>query len=230
MTGGFALAASWVWGDEHNIVSFCEIDPFCQKVLKKHWPGVPIQYDIKEYKHDGTNVDLLTGGPPCQATSVAAAIQGCRTNKTLYPEMDRIIRLVRPKWVIVEQPAGNKNWEDSVKVSLESAGYTVDKFKRQVSDIGGYHGRRRVFFVANATCKRLKQVARFGRSSKAKAVAWPVPPRGAWRSTRTGNCGMDDGIPDWVDRLKSLGNAIVPQCVQPIMQAIKDINENIVAS
>ena len=54
--GGFALAASWVWGDEHNIVSFVEIDPFCQKVLAKNFPGVPIQSDIKEYKHDGTTI------------------------------------------------------------------------------------------------------------------------------------------------------------------------------
>ena len=50
--GGFALAASWVWGAEHKIVSFCEIDPFCQKVLKKHWPGVPIIPDIKDMTYD----------------------------------------------------------------------------------------------------------------------------------------------------------------------------------
>ena len=45
--GGFALAASWVWGQDHEIVSFCEIDPFCRKVLKKHWPDAPIHDDIK---------------------------------------------------------------------------------------------------------------------------------------------------------------------------------------
>ena len=50
--GGFALAAQWVWGKEHEIVSFCEIDPFCQKVLKKHWPDVPIHDDIKTLKGD----------------------------------------------------------------------------------------------------------------------------------------------------------------------------------
>ena len=55
--GGFALAASWVWQEDHNIHSFVEIDPFCQKVLKKHWPEVPIHDDIKTYKHDGTVVE-----------------------------------------------------------------------------------------------------------------------------------------------------------------------------
>ena len=70
--GGFALAAQWVWGEEHNIVSFCEINPFCQKVLKKHWPDAPIHDDIKTLKGEqfGT-VDLVTGGFPCQPYSVA---------------------------------------------------------------------------------------------------------------------------------------------------------------
>ena len=56
---GFALAASWVWGEEHEIHCFVEIDPFCQKVIKKHWPGVPIHGDIKTYEHNGTKIDLL---------------------------------------------------------------------------------------------------------------------------------------------------------------------------
>jgi len=59
--GGFALAASWVWGDEHEIVSFCEIEPFAQKVLKKHWPDVPIIPDIRDVTNDKIqgSVDLL---------------------------------------------------------------------------------------------------------------------------------------------------------------------------
>ena len=67
--GGFALAASWVWGSEHSIHSFVEIDPFCQKVLQKHWPDVPIHSDIKDYEHDGTAITLLTGGFPCKPFS-----------------------------------------------------------------------------------------------------------------------------------------------------------------
>jgi len=223
--GGFALAASWVWGAEYEIHSFVEIEPFCQKVLKKHWPNVPIHSDIRTYKHDGTAIDLLTGGPPCQATSVASAIQGCRTGETLYPDMGRVVSLVRPQWVIVEQPSGNKEWENSVKTHLEGIGYTVTKLKRQVSDIGGFHQRRRVFFIANSSGKRFVQVAGFGKPPPAEQVPWTTAPRGAWRSARTGTCRMDDGIPDWVDRIKSLGNAIVPQMVVPIMQAIRDIED-----
>ena len=61
--GGFALAASWVWGDEHEVVSFCDIDPFCRKVLKKHWPTVPTISDIR----DVTNERILayTSGGRC---------------------------------------------------------------------------------------------------------------------------------------------------------------------
>ena len=58
--GGFALAASWVWGEEHNITSFVEIDPFCQKVLKKHWPDVPIISDIKDVNYERILADTRT--------------------------------------------------------------------------------------------------------------------------------------------------------------------------
>ena len=70
--GGFALAAQWVWGDDLEIVSFCEIDKFCQKVLKKHWPDVPCCGDINDY--DGEKhgpVDIICGGFPCQNVSTA---------------------------------------------------------------------------------------------------------------------------------------------------------------
>ena len=60
--GGFSLAASWVWGADHEIVAFCEIDKFCQKVLKKHWPATPIISDIRNFcgEEYGT-IDILTG-------------------------------------------------------------------------------------------------------------------------------------------------------------------------
>ncbi len=82
--GGFSLAASWAWGKDHNIIAFVERDKYCQKVLNKHWPDVPIIGDIHDYRHEtldmaanpikrqgekkkpasGESVDLLTGGFP----------------------------------------------------------------------------------------------------------------------------------------------------------------------
>jgi len=222
LTGGFSLAASWVWGEEHNIISFVEIDPFCQKVLKKHWPNVPIHSDIRSYKHNGTNVDLLTGGPPCQRTSTLAAITGKRTGETLWPEMARVITEIAPAWVLVEQPAGNKKWEAQVKMDLESIRYFTARLERKASVFGAPHQRKRVFIIANTDSERLNKVARLGETSKIIKKPWPSPPRGAWRSTRTGSCRVDDGVSDWSHRLKSLGNAIVPQVVVPIMEAIKE--------
>jgi len=99
---GFALAAQNVWGADHHIHAFVEIDQFCQKVLAKHWPGVPIHSDIKEYKHDGTVIDLLTGGFPCQPFSCAGKREGRDDNRFLWPEMFRVIGETRPRWVIAE--------------------------------------------------------------------------------------------------------------------------------
>jgi len=91
--GGFALAAEWVWGEELQILHFVEIDPFCQKVLKKHWPEVPIHDDIKTFKATQYlgRVDLLTGGFPCQPVSYAGKQRGKEDDRWLWPEMARVI-------------------------------------------------------------------------------------------------------------------------------------------
>ena len=219
--GGFALAAEWAG---FKTVALCEIDDYCQKVLRKHWPDVPIIPEIRGFngaRWSGTT--LLTGGPPCQHTSMAAAIQGRRTGETLWPEMARIVSEMRPFWVLVEQPSGNKNWEDQVKKSLERIGYRIFRFERSASDCGAPHQRRRLFIIANTSGQRLLALARIRKSSALKKTSWPAPPRGAWRSARTGNCGMDDGISHWMDRLKCLGNAVVPQVAYEIMKIIASI-------
>ena len=75
--GGFALAASWVWADRLELVGFCEIDPYCQQVLANRWPKVPIFEDIKQLSADQfQDIDLITGGFPCQDISVAGQGRG----------------------------------------------------------------------------------------------------------------------------------------------------------
>ena len=105
--GGFSLAASWVWGEQHDIHSFVEIEPFAQKVLKKHWPEVPIHDDIKTYTHDGTAIDLISGGFPCQPYSVAGKQRGEDDDRALWPEMLRVIKEAMPRWVVGENVAGS---------------------------------------------------------------------------------------------------------------------------
>lgn len=152
--GGFALAASWVWGQDHNIHSFVEIDKFCQKVLKKHWPDVPIHDDIRTYKHDGTPIDLLTGGFPCQPFSVAGKRRGKEDDRFLWPEMLRVISEVQPTWVIAENVGGLITQESGVVFEnccsdLEKEGYEVQPFIIPACAVNAPHRRDRVWIVGH---------------------------------------------------------------------------------
>src|SRR5689334_7839605 len=101
--GGFALAARWA-GFETFL--FCEIDPFCQKVLNKNFPKVPIFGDIKFLSVQYHQVDILTAGFPCQPFSVAGKQKGKNDDRYLWPETFRIIKLSHPHWLILENVPG----------------------------------------------------------------------------------------------------------------------------
>jgi C-5 cytosine-specific DNA methylase len=120
--GGFSLAARWAGMET---VAFCEIDPFCQKVLKKNFPGVKIYDDIRtltkeKLEKDGViddsrTVGLVCGGIPCQPFSLAGKQRGINDERYLWPEMYRIIRELRPPWVLIENVVG------FVKLALTSS-------------------------------------------------------------------------------------------------------------
>ena len=121
--GGFSLAADWLgW----ETVAFCEQDKFCQKVLAKHWPNIPIFDDIKKLKGDQFNgaIDMVVGGFPCQPWSTAGKRKGSDDHRHLWPEMLRVIKEVRPRWVIGENVAGIVNMAlESVCADLEAEGF-----------------------------------------------------------------------------------------------------------
>lgn len=96
--GGFALAARWA-GIE--TIGFVEIDPFCQKVLRKHWPEVKIVGDIHEVTETTFErpVDVITGGFPCQPFSVAGKRKGADDDRYLWPAMLDVIKAYRPALV-----------------------------------------------------------------------------------------------------------------------------------
>lgn len=105
--GGFALAARQVWGQDHEVAAFCEIDPDCRGWLRKHWPDVMIINDIRDLKGgDYGPVDLLTGGFPCQPFSAAGKRAGATDDRYLWPEMLRIISEAKPTWIIGENVDG----------------------------------------------------------------------------------------------------------------------------
>ena len=150
--GGFSLAAQWVFGDDLEIVGFCEREPFCQKVLQKNFPSVPIHNDITEL--DGSefeDIDLLTGGFPCQDISVAGTGKGIVDGKrsSLWFEMQRIISRVRPKFAVIENvPALTYRGGVEVIRSLAESGYDAEWQIISAKQVGARHLRKRIWIVA----------------------------------------------------------------------------------
>jgi DNA (cytosine-5)-methyltransferase 1 len=316
--GGFSLGLQAT--NEFETIAFCEIDPFCQKVLKKHWPNVPIFNDITklgEGELNGLgNIDVICGGFPCQDISCAGKGAGIHAARSgLWWEMLRIIRLVRPRYVLVENVAALLNRGlDEVLGSLAESGYDAEWTCLRASDVGAPHRRERVFLVAysGSTRTRVEESNSSGQrrqypdliqsemvrpedrtaiaeriiagredvaDSKSKQslyirkgsidktstgrcgkdVANTMPKRLSFSETRSGEekgtcprlgdrgifrreptgtwpiesgfCRMVDGLPGRVDRLRALGNAIVPQCATYIGNCVLDyekaLNSNV---
>jgi DNA (cytosine-5)-methyltransferase 1 len=109
--GGFDLGLERTGG--FRTVAFCEIDPFCQRVLAKHWPGVPIYDDVKtltgeRLAADGIAADVICGGFPCQDVSATGRRGGVGegTRSGLYTELLRLARDLRPQFILMENVAG----------------------------------------------------------------------------------------------------------------------------
>jgi len=166
--GGFSLGLESAGLVE--TVAFCDYEKFCQQVLKKHWPQVPIYGDVKELTHerlkaDGiNNIDIITGGYPCQPFSVAGSQKGEQDPRHVWPEMFRLIQELRPSFVIGENVSGHiKLGLDTVLENLESESYTARTFSISAASIGANHKRERVWTLAYSNDKGIR--ARFGRSN-----------------------------------------------------------------
>ena len=153
--GGFSLGLEAT--GEFETVAFCDYEPFCQKVLRKHWEEVPIYGDIKELTYeklraDGIDkIDIITGGYPCQPFSVAGNKKGEQDPRHLWPEYFRLVKECRPTWVIGENVGGHiKLGLDTVLKDLESEGYSTRTFSISAASIGANHKRERVWIVANS--------------------------------------------------------------------------------
>ena len=149
--GGFSLGLEST--GHFETAAFCEIEPYCQKVLKKHWPNVPIFDDIRKLKgKDIGAIDIITGGYPCQPFSVAGKQKAEQDPRHLWPEYFRLIKELRPTWVIGENVSGHiKLGLDTVLENLASEGYSTRTFSISASSIGANHKRERVWTVANSS-------------------------------------------------------------------------------
>jgi DNA (cytosine-5)-methyltransferase 1 len=148
--GGFSYAAEKLIGG-FETTQFIEIDPFCQKVLKKHWPHVPIHDDIKTFTAKPFQYQVICGGFPCQDISVAGLQKGIteETRSGLFFELMRVIRMVRPQYVVLENVAAIINRGlDIVLRELSEAGYDAEWSVIRASSVGACHQRSRWWLVA----------------------------------------------------------------------------------
>lgn len=152
--GGFDLAAEWAgWSNAFT----CEIDGFCRKVLKYHFPKSIHYEDIRttDFTEWKNCIDVLSGGFPCQPFSAAGKRKGTADDRYLWPEMLRVIRQIVPKWVVGENVGGLITWQgglvlETVCSDLESAGYEVQPFVIPACAVGAPHRRDRVWIIAHA--------------------------------------------------------------------------------
>ena len=157
--GGFSYAAEKIIGG-FETTQFIEIEPYCQKVLKKHWPNVPIHDDIKTFTARPFQFDVITGGFPCQDISVAGLQKGItkQSRSGLFYELIRVIRLVRPKFIVLENVAAIlNNGLDIVLGELSEAGYDAEWSVISASSLGACHRRSRWWLVAYPKSERLQR-------------------------------------------------------------------------
>lgn len=132
-------------------VAFCEINPFCQKVLSKHWPDVPLFHDITLLgKKDLPQIDVIAGGFPCQDISIAGKKKGINAERSgLWTEFARLINEIRPKYAIIENVA-NLRSQGLARVlkDLWKIGYNAEWHCIPASAVGGLHRRDRIWIIA----------------------------------------------------------------------------------
>ena len=237
--GGFALAAKW---NGYRTLAFCDNEPYAQAVLKKHWPDVPCHKDIREVRGDlYAGVTLLTGGFPCQPFSVAMRChrKGQQDNRYLWPEMLRIIQEARPSWVIGENVVGFINMAlNVVCADLEGEGYQVEPIIIPACAVGAKHRRDRVWILANSCGFKMEAGKLETGRNRSQGLGYTgergcknrvFGREGQTRDVFADNPGvlrMAHGIPNRVDRIKGLGNAIVPQVAAEIIRNINLVMEN----
>lgn len=233
---------------------YIEKDPFCQAIIKKNKPDADIHGDIKEVSSGSLRrVNVLHGGFPCQDISNAgkrAGIEGSRSS--LWKDFAEKIRVLLPDIVLIENVSALVNRGlDVVLADLAKIGYDAEWHCISASSVGAPHRRERVFIIAypksrcNAenkiqtgrteldVCNNVSNTLRSelegvrkGRNSESsirKGQEKPMCGVTNW-STEPELGRVADGIPDRVDRIKALGNAVVPQCAQVFARAIRRIN------
>lgn len=221
--GGFSLGLERTGGFE--TVGFIELDPFCRQVLAKHWPEVPQHDDITTYDFRPGEADVVTGGFPCQDISQAGTRTGLAGERSgLWRELLRAVRLVRPRYAILENVAALLDrGMGEVLGDLAAAGYGAQSDRISACELGAPHTRDRVFIVAypegDVGQERLGFHQRVARALQPGDNGAGL---GSWLDMPTDPSAMALGVPAQLDQLRGLGNAVVPRKLELIGRAILD--------
>lgn len=230
--GGLDLASNWAG---FKTIAFCEIDEYCQKVLRKHWPEVPIIDDVTNLRTNEFLAEyglpfIISAGFPCQPHSNNGKRLGELDDRNLWPDVIRVVAGLRPTWFVGENVPGLLTTIHHTCIQdLETEDYETWTYLLPACAFGADHKRERVFIIAHDKSQRMEKLRpeRFIVSHSLAQKILPVRSSdGQWK-IEPDLRRVPDGIPDWVDRLKCLGNAVVPYQAYPFFQLIYDIEMEI---
>jgi len=199
-----------------------EVDSDARQVLAHHWPTLPLYHDVRTVDWSTLEpVDLIAGGFPCQDISNAhtngerRALDGPKSG--LWRNMRDAVARLCPGWVLVENVGAWRRWVPQVRADLAELGYASLPLELPAGSFGAPHKRPRVFVVADADSQGESLLT----IHEAVACLSPVPRGGGhWRSSKPADLRVADGLPGDMDRLRLLGNAVVPQVAEWIGRRI----------
>jgi len=226
--GGFDLGFQWA-----NIKTLwdVEIEPYCQKVLRKNFPDTEIFSDVKKVRAQQLiPVDVISGGFPCQDISTAGnqlGLDGPRSG--LWSELFRFVSRIRPRFAVIENVSNLARLGlDRVLTDLASIGYDAEWQCISARAVGANHIRERIWIVAYPRENRSRLLSNDNRDGKktdgsssrhkqTDSRSWPeIPAAEFWAS--------NDGLPAWIpDGWAGVGNAIVPQIAEIIGRRLVEL-------
>jgi DNA (cytosine-5)-methyltransferase 1 len=214
-------------------VAFCEIDPYCRRVLAKHWPEVPQYDDVRSLtagrlRADGISVDVICGGFPCQDISRAGTGHGLDGERSgLWSEFARLIRELRPRYALVENVAALLDGElGTVLRDLAEIGFDAEWSVVSACALGAPHMRQRVFVVAYPDSVDGRPGVRDTASQSRRAIQaihHLARSRAGWSARLEDPSELyrgADGLANGLDRNRAIGNSLVPAASEMIGRAI----------
>jgi len=223
--GGFSLGLERAGGFE--TIAFCEIEPYCRAVLKKHWPDVPCYDDVRtltadRLAADGIAVDVICGGFPCQDISLAGRMSGIDGAKSgLWNEMLRLAADLRPRAIVIENsPVLRSRGLEHMLRQFCEIGYDAEWHCIPLNSLDAPHRRDRVWIIAYPAGER------DGLPPLEISAGWDQLKHRDWWYSEPGMGRVVDGISAEPHRLAVLGNAVSPVVPELIGSAILRAMEN----